>query len=129
MGKLRGFGDDVEILWQDKKRILGMPITFTSYALICKPGLYTKLVRVKGLLSTQIEEVHAYRIDDVSCNQTIGDRILGVGTIDVYCKDASCNVLKLEKIKNPLKIKQLINDKVETERALKGMRYAEMPNF
>ena len=126
MGKLKGFGDDVEILWQDKKRIFGLPISFTTYALICKPGLYTKIVRVTGLLSTNIEEVHAYRVDDIGCHQSIGDRLLNVGTVDIYCKDASCDVLRLEKIKNPIKVKQMINDKVETERALKGMRYAEM---
>lgn len=126
MGKLKGFDDGVEILWQDKKRIMGMPISFTTYALVCKPGLYTKLVKVTGLLSTNIEEVHCYRVDDISCFQNLSDKMLGVGTINVYCKDASCDILKLEKIKNPIKIKQLINDKVEAERALKGIRYAEM---
>ena len=126
MGKLKGFDDSVEILWQDKKRIFGMPISFTSYALVCKPGLYTKLVKVTGLLTTKIEEVHCYRVDDIGCYQSLSDKILNVGTINVYCNDASCDILKLEKIKNPLKVKQMINDKVETERALKGMRYAEM---
>ena len=126
MSKLKGFDDGVEILWQDKKRIFGLPISFTTYALVCKPGLYTKLVKVSGLLTTRIEEVHCYRVDDISSYQSLTDKMFNVGNINVYCNDASCNILKLEKIKNPLKIKQLINDKVETERALKGMRYAEM---
>lgn len=126
MAKLKGFGDDVQVLWQDKKRYFGLPLSFTNYALICKPGLYTKIVRITGFLSTHIEEVHAYRVDDISCNQSIGARILGVGTIDIYVNDASCQVLKLQSIKNPLKVKQLINDTVETERTMRGMRYAEM---
>ena len=124
--KIKGYGDDVEILWTDKKRYFGMPISFTRYAIINKPGLWTKVVRIKGLFSTDVEEVHVYRIDDVGVFQSLADKMFGVGTLDVYCKDASCDVLKFEQVKNPMRVKALLSDLVEKERAKKGMRYAEM---
>lgn len=125
MAKLKGFSD-VEILWQDKKRYFGLPISFTRYALIMKPGLYVKLVCVKGWLSTNVEEVMAYRVDDISVRQSVTDRLFGVGSIDVYCKDATCEVLHIQSVKNPIKVKELLNDEVEKDKINRGMRYGEM---
>ena len=123
--KLKGY-EDAEVLWSDKKRYFGMPISFTKYALVRKAGLYTKLLCIKGLLSTHVEEIHAYRIDDVGCFQSLADKIFGVGSIDVYCKDASCDVLHILKVKDAFKVKSQIADIVEEEKMLKGMKYAEM---
>lgn len=123
--KLKGY-EDAEVLWCDRKRYFGMPLSFTRYALVCKPGLYTKVLCITGFLSTHVEEIHAYRIDDVGCHQSFADKIFGVGNIDIYCKDASCDVLHILKVKNPFKVKSQIADIVEQEKALKGMKYAEM---
>ena len=122
------YGKDVKILWQDTKRIMGMPISFTHYAIIQKPGVWTKLVVQQGVLSTAVEEIHCYRIDDISYFQNLFGSFWGVGNITVFCNDASCNKVLLQNVKNPAKVRMLLNDIVEEERAKKNIRYVENPN-
>ena len=81
-----------EIPWADRKRILGMPISFTRYS-IDEERLYVK----KGLLRTELNEILLYRILDVRSTQTLWQRIFGVGTLTLYSADQSCPQLLLKK--------------------------------
>lgn len=49
--------DAVTYLWRDRRRVLGMPITFTRYAL-SEDRLFVE----RGLLTTHLEEVLLYRV-------------------------------------------------------------------
>ena len=120
------YDNDAEILWQDRKRWCGMPITFTRYSLVKKPGQHIKLVNVNGFLTTRTEEVKLFRVDDIGVYQSFVNKIFGVGTISIYCKDASCDKLELRNVKNPFKVRELISDYVTQERQRVGMRYNEM---
>ena len=117
---------DINVIWKDRKRYLGMPISFTRYAYIDKPGKWCKLFCEKGLLTTHVEEIHVYRIDDISVYQTFFDKIFGVGTVTVHCDDASCQELVLQKVKNPYKVRTMLNDAVEKNRGDKRVLYGEM---
>ena len=123
--KIKGF-EDCEVIWSDRKRYFGLPLSFTRYAIVTKPGLFTKIVCIKGLLSTHVEEIHVYRIDDIGVFQSLTSKIFGVGNIDVYCRDASCDVLHILQVKNPMRVKSTINNLIEEERKNKNVRYAEM---
>ncbi len=116
----------VEVLWQDTKRIMGMPISFTKYAIIRKPGHWVKLVEETGVLSTNVEEVMLYRVDDLGVYQSVFGKMFGVGNVEVYCRDASCEVLVLKNIKKPHEVKTLLSDLVEEERRNKNIRYSEV---
>jgi hypothetical protein len=119
------FGHDTNVIWTDKKRYFGMPISFTRYSVVEKPGMWVKVFLDTGLLSTRHEEVHAYRIFDISIRQTLGDKIFGVGTIILQCKDISAPTLFLVRVKNPFQVRELIAEIVERERAEKGFRIGE----
>ncbi len=123
---MKSIVNGVEVLWKDTKRILGMPISFTKYAIIRKPGQWVKLVEESGVLSTNIEEVLLYRVDDLGVYQSLGGKMFGVGNVDVYCKDASCNVLTLKNIKNPYKVRNLLSDLVEQDKQERKIRYSEV---
>lgn len=120
------YDEDAEIVWKDRKRWCGLPWTFTRYSLQKKPGQHTKLVNVNGLLTTKTEEVKLFRVDDTSVYRSLIDKIFGVGTITIYCNDASCSQLVLRNVKNPFKVRELIADEVSKERQRVGMRYSEM---
>ena len=120
------YDQDAEIVWKDRKRWCGLPWTFTRYSLVKKPGQHTKLVNVNGLFTTSTEEVKLFRVDDISVYRSFIDKIFGVGTITIYCNDASCEKLILKNVKNPFKVREIIGNEVSLERQKIGMRYSEM---
>ncbi len=110
-----------EVIWSDRKRILGMPISFTKYELKNK-RIYTS----RGLFLTSEDEVLLYRILDFSLERTLLDRILGVGTVTLYTCDKSDKELKLEKIKNPKAVRDMLSNLVEDERRKLNLKGREM---
>ena len=66
----------IDTIWEDRKRILGMPISFTKYYL-SEDRLFVQT----GLLSMKIEETLLYRVTDISARVGLFQRIFGVGTI------------------------------------------------
>ena len=67
------------VLWKDRKRICGLPITFTKYRLEGE-----RLYVTKGLLRTVEDETLLYRVLDISLERTLADKIFGVGTIVLH---------------------------------------------
>lgn len=120
------YGNDVEVVWSDRKRWCGLPLSFTKYSIIRKEGYYIKLVREMGLLHREVEEVQMYRIDDTSVFRSMTNMIWGVGTIDVFCNDASCDKLKIERVKNPNQVRNIINDLIEEDRRNRNVRQSEV---
>lgn len=116
----------VEVLWKDTKRIMGLPISFTKYAIIRKPGHWVKLVEESGVLSTNVEEVMLYRVDDLGVFESVTNKMFGVGNVEVYCRDSSCDVLVLRNIKKPHEVKALLTDLVEEERRNRKVGYSEI---
>ena len=117
---------EAEVLWQDRKRWCGLPWSFTKYSVIRKYGEYAKLVNIVGFLSSHSEEVNLYRVDDFEVHQSLIDKMFGVGTVTVYCKDATCDKLVLRNIKNPYRVRELLNKLVLEDRQRVGVRQTEM---
>ena len=122
---MKDFGLNTEIVWKDRKRILGMPITFTRYNLVKKENSWYKLFITTGLLSTHEEEVQLFRIFDLSLYQSLFDKIFNVGTITLYCNDESNSKLYLVKVKNPVKVRNMLASLIEEDRKRKNMRVNE----
>ena len=74
----------VETIWQDRKRVLGMPLTFTKYFLS-----EDRLFLQTGVLNMKMEEVLLYRVSDIGVHVSLGQRIFGVGTIIIHSSDKS----------------------------------------
>ena len=109
------------ILWRDRKRILGMPITFTVYSL-SEDRLFIKT----GLFNLRTEEIILYRIRDISLRRSFGQRIFGVGTLTLFSVDQSCPRLLLKSIKNPEKLHRYLSDFIEKTRQSKGVAGREI---
>ena len=119
------FGEGKKVLWTDKKRYFGLPISLTRYSIVEKEGVWLKLFYDTGLLSTRHEEVMIYRIFDISLRQSVFDRMFNVGSILLYCKDESMEYFDIIRVKNPFMVRDLISDLVEKEREEKGFRIGE----
>lgn len=111
----------VNILWKDRKRYLGMPLSFTKYSvsedrIFCQTGLFT----------LREEEVLLYRIRDISLIRTLGQRLFGVGTVCLVSSDKTAPHLELKNIKKSRDVKELIFSLVETAKDQRRMRATEL---
>ena len=115
-----------EVVWSDRKRHFGLPLSFTRYGIIKRDGVYAKLVNINGFLTTHTEEINLYRVDDFEVHQSLTDKMFGVGTITVYCKDSTCDKLVIKSVKNPFMVRELLNKLVLEDRKRVGLRQTEM---
>ena len=111
----------MEYIWSDRKRYLGMPLSFTRYAL-SKDRLFSST----GFLNVKDEELILYRVRDISTSRTLGQRIFGVGTVTVVSSDKSTSTLVLKNIKHPVDVKEMIHQQVEEMKIQRRMRVGEV---
>ena len=111
----------IEYTWKDRKRNLGMPITFTRYRLSTD-----RLFCEKGFLNLKQEEVLLYRVRDLELKMTLGQRLFGVGTICVHSSDKTTAHLDLINVKHPREVKELIHESVEAAKDQRRMRTMEV---
>ena len=111
----------IEYLWKDRRRRLGLPLSFTKYSLS-----EDRLFLEKGLLSLKADEVLLYRVQDLELTISLGQRIFGVGTVCVHSSDKSIPHLDLKNIKNPREVKELIHRNVEAAKEKRRMRSMEI---
>lgn len=110
-----------QILWKDRRRILGMPITFTRYEVTEKA-----LTIRQGLFTTRTDEVQLYRVLDFNLVRTFWQKIFGVGTLTVYSGDRSHATLNLINIRKADLVRKLLGQLVEAERDRKRVGTREM---
>lgn len=113
--------ESIQYIWKDRKRILGMPITFTRYRLS-----EDRLFCEKGFLNIKQDEVLLYRVRDLQLNMSLGQRIFGVGTICVVSSDKSVPHMDLVNVKDPRNVKELIHRSVEEAKDKRRMRTMEV---
>lgn len=111
------------IIWRDKKRILGMPISFTRYALS-----YDRLYVTVGAINIKDDEVLLYRVRDISVRRSLGQRLFKLGTVTVNTSDKSTPVVVLKNIKDPLIVKELIHENAEEMKIKRRIRLGETVN-
>lgn len=108
-------------VWSDRKRILGLPISFTKYY-IKKNRLYSST----GFFSSKEDELLLYRILDLKLEITLINKIFGVGTITLYTCDETDRELKLIRIKNPKEVRDMLSEMVEEARNKNKVKGREM---
>ena len=111
----------IEYLWKDRRRRLGLPLSFTRYSLS-----EDRLFCETGFLNLKSDEVLLYRVRDLELTMTLGQRIFGVGTVCVHSSDKSVPHLDLKNIKNPREVKELIHQKVEKAKNDRRLRSMEV---
>ncbi len=111
----------IEYLWKDRKRHLGLPLSFTRYSLS-----EDRLFCETGLLNLKQDEVLLYRVRDLQLNMKLSQRIFGVGTVCVVSSDKSIPHLDLRNVRHPREVKELIHKYVEAAKDKRRMRTTEL---
>ena len=109
------------IIWKDRKRYLGLPLSFTRYSL-SEDRLFLSV----GFLNIKDEEVLLYRVRDINTNRTLWQRLFGVGTVTVISSDKSMPTFELKNVKDPMAVKELIHDQVESMKIRRRVRVGEI---
>lgn len=112
---------NIEYLWKDRKRYLGLPISFTRYSM-SEDRLFVSV----GFLNIKDDEVLLYRVRDIDTSRSLGQRIFGVGTVTVVSSDKTMPNLVLKNVKNPVFVKELIHRQVEEMKLRRRVRVGEI---
>ena len=112
---------NIKCLWKDRKRHLGLPLSFTRYQL-SEDRLFVSV----GFLNIKDDEVLLYRVRDIDTQRSLGQRIFGVGTVTVMSSDKTMPTLVLKNIKDPLMVKELIHNQVEEMKIQRRVRFGEI---
>ena len=110
-----------KIIWKDRKRFLGLPLSFTRYSL-SEDRLFLSI----GFLNIKDEEVLLYRVRDINTSRTLWQRLFGVGTVTVISSDKSMPTFELKNVKDPMAVKELIHDQVEAMKIRRRVRVGEI---
>ena len=113
--------EPIEYQWKDRRRRLGLPLSFTRY-MLSEDRIFCE----KGLLNLKVDEVLLYRVQDLELTITLGQRIFGVGTVCVHSSDKSVPHLDLKNVKKPREVKELIHQNVEAAKEKRRMRSMEV---
>ena len=112
---------NIKCLWKDRKRHLGLPLSFTRYQL-SEDRLFVSM----GFLNIKDDEVLLYRVRDIDTQRSLWQRIFGVGTVTVMSSDKTMPTLVLKNIKDPLMVKELIHNQVEEMKIQRRVRFGEI---
>ena len=110
-----------DYIWTDRKRFLGMPLSFTRYAM-SEDRLFVSV----GFLSIKDEEILLYRVRDITTSRSLWQRIFGVGSITVVSSDKTQPTLVLKNVKNPMQTKEILHEQVEEMKIKRRVRVGEI---
>lgn len=110
----------MSVLWTDRKRIFGLPISFTKYILD-----HRRLQIITGFISLRTEEIALYRIKDFKVEINVLSRVLGVGDIIVKSADDSTPDFRIERVRKPTTVKELLYNAVQIDRKGHGVQATE----
>lgn len=110
-----------QYLWKDRKRRLGLPLSFTRYRLS-----ENRVFCETGFLNIHEEEVLLYRVRDLELRMSLGQRIFGVGTVCIHSSDKTSPHLDLKNVKHPRDVKEMIYRNVEAAKERRGLRSTEL---
>ena len=109
-----------EILWHDRKRYLGLPISFTRYEVTTD-----RLIKRRGFFKTYTDELLIYRILDIRLVRGLGQKLFGVGTVTLHSTDKTTPTIDLENIKRSDDVRRFLSKQIEQQREAKGVGKSE----
>lgn len=110
-----------DYIWTDRKRFMGMPLSFTRYAM-SDDRLFVSI----GFLSIKDDEILLYRVRDINTSRSLWQRLFGVGSVTVISSDKTLPNLVLKNIKNPMHVKELLHQQVEEMKIKRRVRVGEI---
>lgn len=112
---------NISYLWADRKRICGLPLSFTRYAMS-----EDRLFLSQGLLTLRDDELLLYRVRDIQTSRSLWQRLFGVGTVTVLSSDKTSPTLVMKNIKNPMEVKEQLHTQVEEMKLRRRVRVGEI---
>lgn len=112
------------ILWKDRKRVLGLPLSFTKYS-VDEDRLYIK----KGFFSSEMNETLLYRILDIQTSRSFGQKLVGVGTVTLFNADTTDKRIVLKNVRKPNQVHRFLSTLVENERKENGIAGREIVGY
>jgi uncharacterized membrane protein YdbT with pleckstrin-like domain len=104
--------DVFDYVWTDKKRtFLGLPWSFTRYYLTD-----SKFITRTGIFSVQEDELELYRVLDKKLVLTMGNRMVGCGTIVMNVRDVDTPVKEIKSVKKPREVMKLLDQYIDMNR-------------
>ena len=103
-----------DILWHDRKRHFGLPLSFTKYSM-SEDRLFVET----GFLNLTQNEVRLYRILDLQLKRSLGQRIFGVGSIFVSSSDKNLGTFEIKNVRHSANVKEMLSVQVEQQRESK----------
>lgn len=110
-----------QYIWKDRRRRMGMPLSFTRYAL-SEDRLFLSV----GFFNIRDDELLLYRVRDITTRRSLWQRLFGMGTVTVISSDKSQPTLELKNVKNPLMVKELLHERVEEMKLKRRVRVGEI---
>ncbi|AYO30270.1 zinc-ribbon domain-containing protein [Biomaibacter acetigenes] len=118
--------DEEKILWEGKpsgltaRALDKANLNSTTYMLTNQ-----RLIIKTGLIGKKQEEMELIKVKDIIVKQGITERALGIGDITIASTDPSTPVLKLNDVKKPMEVKEMIRNAVRAEKNKQGVKYEE----
>lgn len=111
----------MEYIWKDRRRRMGMPLSFTRYRM-SEDRLFLSV----GLLNVRDEELLLYRVRDISVRRSLWQRLFGMGSVTVTSSDKTTPTLLLKNIKDPMQVKEILHQQVEDAKLRRRVRIGEI---
>ena len=78
-----------------------------------------------GLIGKKQEQIDLFRIKDIRTIQGLKDRALGIGDLNIISTDALTPNIKLEEIRNPGDVSEILRNAVRSERIAQGVQFQD----
>ena len=75
----------------------------------------------EGLLSKRIDTMELWHVDDVDMEQSLFDRMVGVGTITIRSNDATTPILALRSLPEPRKLLDAVKSRIIAVKRQRGV--------
>lgn len=107
------------LIWQDRRRFFGLPLSRTQYYL-SNEQIFVQF----GLSSPPSIALALCRIQDIRCTVSPVQRIFGVGTLTLVSSDQTVPQLTLKNIRRPARIQSLIQGRADKAKETRRARLA-----
>ena len=103
------------MLWRARIRIwCGLPWTFTVYSFDEE-----RIFVDTGFLNKKQDEIRMYRVLDITVTRKFGQRIFGMGSIQLKTSDKTMGDFEIKNIKKVMDVKMQLSDLIEANREKK----------